>query len=275
MMKTINFLFGATLVLCLTIFSFTHSKAQDNSFIISIDYMHTTSANDYINLERTVYKPLHEYSVNNGEKLGWILYEIIYPYGEDTKYNYATVNFYKDAKQALDMSWTDFMVGFNEIHPDLDVAKVDQKTQNSRTLVKGEMFAMVDEAIPGFSNKPSEYISVNHMVISPGKDQEYIGMEMEIWKPVHQQRIKEGNAEDWYLFRRMFPYGAEFGYQYVTVDAHGTLEKMITPNSNTTWSSAHPDKAELEYQDKTSELRTLKRQETWRIIDFTFGSDNE
>lgn len=274
-MKKMNILIATVITACFMFFTPIDISAQDNSFVISIDYMHTTTANDYINLERTVYKPLHEYSVNNGEKIGWILYEIIYPYGEDTRYNYATVNLYKDTKQALDMSWTDFMVGFNEVHPDLDVNDINQRTQNARTLISGEIFALVDEAVPGPSMKPSEYISVNHMVISPGRDQEYIGMEMEIWKPVHQQRIKEGNAEDWFLFRRMFPYGAEFGYQYVTVDAHGSLEKMTTPNSNTTWSSAHPDKEEQEYQDKTSELRTLKRQETWRVIDFTFGTQIE
>ncbi|NNE25971.1 MAG: hypothetical protein HKN09_03945 [Saprospiraceae bacterium] len=243
--------------------------------MIAIDYMDTDDAQNYVEIEKNIYKPLHAKSVDKEQKLGWILYEIIYPYGEDTKYNYATVNLYQDSKQAFDISWTDFMESFNEIHPDKDIEEIQRQTQKLRTLVSGEMFALVDEAVPGPSTKPAEYISVNHMVVHPGKDQEYIGMETEIWKPLHQQRIKEGNAQDWFLFRRLFPYGAEFGYQYVTVDAHGSLEQMTTPNSNETWSEVHPDMEFESVLEKVEDIRTLRRQETWRMIDYTFGSQNE
>ena len=251
------------------------SAQQNSSFVIAIDYMNAEDAQAYVQMEQSIYKPLHAQAVDKGQKIGWILYEIIYPYGEDTKYNYATVNLYQDAKQAFDISWTDFMEAFTEVHPDKNIEDIQKQTQDARSLVSGEMFALVDEAVPGPSAKPAEYISVNHMVVHPGKDQEYIGMEMEVWKPVHQQRIKEGNGEDWFLFRRMFPYGAEFGYQYVTVDAHGTLEQMTTPNSNETWSTVHSDKDFESILAKVEDIRTLKRQETWRMIDFTYGTQNE
>ncbi len=241
---------------------------EETSFVVSVDYLNVKSEKEFLDLEKTIYKPLHQLSIENGEKVAWLLYQIIYPYGDDTRYNYAAVSLFSSAVDALGGSRSNSMKTFKTVHPDQDVNEINERTEKARDVVSGQVFELIDEAVYGPSNPPSEYLSINHMVVSPGKETAYIDMETEVFKPVHKQRIKEGNGRDWMLFRLMYPYGAEFGYSYLTVDAHGSLEQMVTPNTDETWKAAHADISSSEAIAKISDLRTLKRQETWRLIDY-------
>lgn len=245
------------------------SAQDDSTFITAVDYINVKSESEFLALEKTIYRPMHENSVKKGEKVAWLLYQIIYPYGEDTRYNYASVSIYNNAANAIGGGRLNMHQLFKEVHPFKDI---NEKTENCRDVISGQVFELIDEALPGPSYPPSEYLSINHMVVSPRKETAYIDMETEVFKPVHEQRIKEGNGKDWMLFRLMYPYGAEFGYSYLTVDAHGSLEQMVTPNTEDTWKAAHANIGSEEAIAKISELRTLKRQETWRLVTYVMNT---
>jgi hypothetical protein len=66
--------------------------------------------------------------------------------------------------------------------------------------------------------KPPKYIQVDYMKVQPGNEGDYMKVEQEGWKPIHQERIKQGKLHSWYFFGVDFPSGTETKYNYVTVN---------------------------------------------------------
>ena len=44
------------------------------------------------------------------------------------------------------------------------------------------------------------YVTVDYMKVAPGGDDAYLQLEQKTWKPVHEARVKAGNAAGWYLY---------------------------------------------------------------------------
>ena len=42
--------------------------------------------------------------------------------------------------------------------------------------------------------KPPKYLEVDYMKVQPGKDSDYLRVEQQIWKPMHQERIRKGQV---------------------------------------------------------------------------------
>ena len=70
--------------------------------------------------------------------------------------------------------------------------------------------------------RPSVYL-VNFMKANPAKVQEYLKLERETWKPVHQERIRAGQMRSWALYSVQYPYGASLEYDFVTIDTYASL----------------------------------------------------
>ena len=58
-------------------------------------------AADYVNLERTYYKPLWAERIKQGALKGWVVYYVALPGGEDRPYSYITAQCFKDEQQML------------------------------------------------------------------------------------------------------------------------------------------------------------------------------
>jgi hypothetical protein len=48
--------------------------------------------------------------------------------------------------------------------------------------------------------KPPKYLEVDYMKVQPGKHSDYVRVEHEIWKPLHQERIGKGELRSWGLY---------------------------------------------------------------------------
>jgi len=70
--------------------------------------------------------------------------------------------------------------------------------------------------------RPSVYV-VNFMKANPAKVQEYLKLEQETWKPVHQERIRAGQMRSWALYNVQYPYGTSLEYDFVTIDTYASL----------------------------------------------------
>src|SRR5437660_579882 len=69
---------------------------------------------------------------------------------------------------------------------------------------------------------PSVYV-INFMKANPAKVQEYLKLEQETWKPVHQERIRAGQMRSWALYNVQYPYGTSLEYDFVTIDTYASL----------------------------------------------------
>lgn len=248
--------------------------AQDQSpstIYVEVDYMKAKSG-EYVALEKDIWKALHQERIKNGDIVGWYLYSVRFPYGEGVKYDYVTVTIYDDLAK-LEEPYKDFEAWVKKVHPDMDVNKLNEKTSASRDLVWGEVFTIIDEAVPGPLNPPAQFIAVNFMAVDQGKGADYVKMEQEIFKPLHAAMVEAGDIQDWILLSCMAPQGDDYEYQYTTVDVYGSWENYGKNSMAKAWEKVHPDKDINDYFEKTAQTRTLKRKETWQLLDYIMAGD--
>jgi hypothetical protein len=119
------------------------------------------------------------------------------------------------------------------------------------------------------THKPPKYIEVDYMKATPGHEDEYVRLEQEQWKPIHQERIKQGKLHSWYLFGVRYPSGSEAKYDFVTVNTFEQFGQMENPYSDlsTLVPKVHPGINLEDFGNRTTKARDIVRTEMWELID--------
>lgn len=244
--------------------------AQGNP-IMEIAYMKVppNGAEEYISMEREIWKPVHQERINNGKLLGWYLLRVEYPGGSNADYNFVAVNIYPSIAD-LDDPYAG--IEWKAIHPAVDAGQLMERTDASRNMVHTEVFELIDEAIPGQPDVMPRYIAVNKMLTPVGGNVDYEAMERRIWKPLHQERIRQQRMEDWMLLRRILPNGTRWNYNYITWDAYASYLDFNLPFQEETFDRIHPNKRMDKTMENTIEQRTHFAQEMWSVIDYLYRS---
>jgi hypothetical protein len=94
---------------------------------VRLDPKRLTSIPQYADLERKIWKPIHEQRVKNGALKGWVAMILSLPGGEDYQYQAATAEVYKDESQMFLPARIPDLI--NLAHPDRDVS-ADMKTMS-------------------------------------------------------------------------------------------------------------------------------------------------
>ena len=89
--------------------------------------------------------------------------------------------------------------------------------------------AMQASASASAQMKSPKYVEVDYMKAEPGKDSDYVHMEQDVWKQLHQERIKNGQIKSWALYGLRFPAGAEERYDYVTINTYDRFAQLESP----------------------------------------------
>ena len=113
------------LLICLGIAIQSLISQGDTEIYIQVDYMKSTGqqVDDYVSMEQMVYKPIHAERIKAGEIIGWYLYEVQYPSGENTEYNYVTLTIYANFS-LMDAGSIPFDEIVAKVHPDKTVEEV-------------------------------------------------------------------------------------------------------------------------------------------------------
>ncbi len=120
------------------------------------------------------------------------------------------------------------------------------------------------------------YYTVQYMKVPLANDNDYIRLETEVWKILHQARKDAGILDGWYLFRVLSPSGTNTEYNYVTVNAYSSLEKLAGHFESfgvdyTTLLSSDQISMALE----TDKIRDLVKEEVWQLEDREFAENME
>jgi len=115
----------------------------------------------------------------------------------------------------------------------------------------------------------SQFVEVDYMKVAPGQDDAYLQVEQKMWKPIHEARVKAGNALGWYLYRVVSPSGSQVDHNYATVAVYSSFEAMENPYSNELLAKIVPAQSMPEFNRKTIAARELVRSETWETVDGT------
>jgi hypothetical protein len=232
-----------------------------------LDYMRVAPGkdNDYVRLEREVWKPFHMQRIKDKRLVSWELYEVRYTADTHRDYDYVTVNVY-DSFAALED--TTFEAQFRRVHAGKDPTRLLEQTSAARQVARAEVWRLVDQTAPRAGPPPrSRYIVVDYMRSKPNVD--YVAMERELWKPVHQDRVRSGSLDRWTLWELVLPGGASYPYDYATVNDLSKLSLLQDAYTEDLFRRVHPKIALNDIANRTTAARDLTRHELWVLVDAT------
>ena len=249
------------------------SRAQDDTptSYFQVDFMKVAPGNEaeYLDVEHSIWKPIHEARQRAGNLVSWSLYMIRYPSGTNTEYNFVTVNAYSDFNHT-ENSFSDNVV--QQAHPgasEADRTEMMNRTGASRDLVRSEMWMLHDVLAP---SSPAQYVTVTHMTVPPGGGEDYLTLEREIWKPIHAASVEAGYRSGWGVYSMMFPNGASEPYNYGTVNFFDEYSDIVADVPDEVWENAHPGYTEAMWDDvfaRTLEVRSVYDSQLWQLVETT------
>lgn len=209
----------------------------------------------YEQLEQDVWKPMHQYLVDRGQRASWALYRVAY--GNRSRCEYYAVTTYAGAGQLH--ATPDFAAAFEAVHSNQNAAAMFEKTRAAREIVSTELWVQVDST----EVKPHRFAIVNKMYAEDPVA--YESMESEVFKAGHEALIAAGHRAGWAVYALVSPLGSSIPYNYGTVDFVNKLgpvpmaEAMLRGN---------PDR-DLDAMYELLEQREDVLSETWELVTAT------
>lgn len=238
-----------------------------------IDYVKVSpeKVGEYLELEDK-WKAVHEARLDKGLIISWGLYEVMFM-GSADLYNYATVTVY-DNLDMFDRSWD--ITFLTDSYPDMDESEIDEfykYTWETKNLVRNVVLhQMISTAVdPG---RLPAYVLVNGMKVVPGGDVEYLAMERDVFKPIHEEGIRQNARAGWALWE-MFYGGNYSDYQYVTLDAYYSFKQIENDITSPLFEKLHPNKDFNDVLKKANSIRSIVTREVWRLLEFVEANGSE
>lgn len=113
---------------------------------IHVNYMKVKPASGYPYIARTVWKPVLQEYVNQGTRAAWTLWQTVYPRGFAEDYQYIAVDYFSEWSQ---IGTSNFNEAFKKVHPGKNSNELMKESRESRTLVKTELWELVDMVMRG------------------------------------------------------------------------------------------------------------------------------
>ncbi len=245
------------------------SPSPTQSSYVVLHYMKVApgKAEEYLRLEQQVWKPVHQERVKNKEMVSWQLYSV--PYTADTKreYDYVTANIYDNVAATEGNGLLD---AFRRRYTAKEATTHSTQTGAARQIVRAEIWRLVDQTAQASTTNSAaapKYLMVDFMRSKPNGN--YVAVERDIWKPIHQERLASGVASGWSLYSLVLPGGTSYPYDYATVNAMSSLSSLNELFSADLFKKVHPNIPMTEISIRTGASRDLTRHELWVLVDAT------
>ena len=241
------------------------AQSNDGNMYLVTDYMKVEpqAYGDYISLELDHWAKIHQARADNGKIIGWHLYQVVYPGGSKHDFNFVTVTLY-DSFSKIDDDWSGMLDWPETLGMTLD--ELYGRTMNTREWVDSSLWVLNDMVpVEGLA----DYAEVNYMKVKEGNLANYLEMESEWWKPLHQAMKDQGTRAGWGLYELVLPRGSGLPYTCATVDFHHSFDTVAGGNLAAAILAAYPDADEGDMEDMTEETlkaRSMVRTELWRLV---------
>lgn len=107
---------------------------------------------------------------------------------------------------------------------------------------------------------------IGFMKVAPGRTEEYLQMERDIWMPIHRERIRSREMLGWSLYRVRYPFGTENDYEFVTINAYPSVEDAERDISAII-TRVHSEMTAAQIRDRAFATRDLVRGELWTRLE--------
>ena len=199
-------------------------NAQDNAkpLYLLFEFMHVKpdKGNDYLQVE-DFWSGIHKQRVADKSIIGWDLWSLI-PSGTEQGSQYLTVTVFANLTDMLQaVESFDVMAYAKKAYPnksDAELTELFNKTGASRDMAHQVLFKQVTHTKGDFKMKVGIMCTMD---IMKQLDDSYEKVESEIFKPWHQEMVKEGKKQHWGLLRTILPsgseaYGTHIAYSFYT-----------------------------------------------------------
>ena len=251
-----------TVLATLSFFLLTVALGAQEPLFVVYDYMKVKPENydDYIHLEK-VWKKIHASRIKRGRLYAWVLDEVISPSGTAQEFNFITANVYQGNAMLAGHYETSMLPENWQELISYDEAQVALRTAQLRDIVKTDVFEVVDQVMAEGWEANANVVVMNFFRNRNGaSNEDHARMEAELWKPIHEARVKDGNVQGWMLMNRVFPisYTTQTPYHSITNDYYTDMRQLIESSDNM-----------ADYMDKflSSEEKQQRLAEMWEGVE--------
>ena len=206
--------------------------AQDKLYLV-FEFMRVDNEQEAAYAEtESFWEKIHVQRVKSGDIIGWDLWSLK-PGGEDQHFQYLTVNLYNDPVKMF-RGGGDLMVAAKKAYPKMSEVELTKKLNNSaktRDLAVRVYLEEIDLTKGEFSMPLGTLGIINLMKAAAGQSDNYEKAESEIFKPLHQKQVDDGQRGSWGLMRFMSPWGSDTYASHITVDMYKDFEQFFNGNS--------------------------------------------
>ena len=245
---------------------------EDSTTYFSVEYMKVKPGmnDDYVKLENT-WKKIHEARIKEGKSDGWFFFAVIAPSGTNMEYNYVTVSRFRgDKKLAGLFEGPYFPENWEALLSPEELAMV-QKTEEYRDIVRTEIWSF-ESGVFADDWLTAKIHVFNYFKNRPGKtNADHTKAEVDIWKPLHSARVKDGAMKGWGLYNLEFPFGANTAYDSGTVDVYSNMEQYLSADFEGYFEKIHPGKDINKLFQQTSETAALINGEVRMLLNYAAG----
>jgi hypothetical protein len=245
-------------ILFFTVIAMTGFSQNDATIMVMYMKVKPDDSNKYLELEKEWTK-IHKARLEKGYITGWQLWQKMYT-GTEDEYQYIVINWYKDY---LSTGQTGYMEVINEMYSEKEIKELMDRTLDAR---KGIRTDVMHRVVNAEITKPTSYITVYQMKVKPGMDDEYLKMEREIFKPLHEEAIRRGQMSTWSVWFK-WPF-EEGDYQYVAVNGFEDFSQLVNLDYTDLFKTVHPEMNVEELMQKIPEIRRNTEVQVWRLVDF-------
>ncbi|MEX0724347.1 MAG: hypothetical protein WD357_04960 [Gracilimonas sp.] len=249
-------------MLALFLIGFSYSQTQENAYL-NVDYLKVEAENyaEYEELIQSKWKPLYRNEIDEGKMTGWYFYRVAYPGGQAGDYNYVVITTFEELNSVVEA---------NE-HMRRTLAEMPDEVTMQNLDIATHQFSELWQTEAGIMNtsgqKPGLYTVMNYMMVNPGKEAEYITLENDMARPLHEARIENGDMYSWRTYSLLKPGGTNYQYNFVTADYYEELNDIEYGFTNDIIRSVMPGTDINKMFEAIYATREIVRSELWQLID--------
>lgn len=250
------------------------SYAQGTSEqFIRVDYIQVDPGDkqQFLTVEVDILKDLYQHLQEEEEILDWRLYELAFPGGTRSDYSFMAIT-KAESLGALEEPAagriSNERLANTQGNSSTDSAA--QRTNWVQQVTHSELWSIANSSFPGdYSPSESIYFSMDYMDVGEGSNYDYLMLEDDVAKPIHEERMEEGVMDGWEVFSLVTPGGTEYGYNYATGNYYDSLDNIQYGFTDDVIINAHPGTDIPELFDMIYRTRDLVRTELWKLVAHT------
>lgn len=221
---------------------------------------------DFLKLGKA-WKKIIAYKKKNGLQEDWSLSRVVLPTGASAEYDYITRHTFIGEAQLANFLEKPFLPDNWQSQVTIEEIELVLRAAEIRTFVKQEVWSTIEATTAPDIDKATVAV-FNYFKQPEGKTQaDHIKMEKDIWKPVHDARVKDGAMKGWVLLGLDMPFGSTMPYDMATVDVYTDMKQMLAPWFDTYFKKIHPGKNVDEMMKQTGDATDLVKGEVRMVID--------